>query len=122
MATVFWVGELWPGEVTKTLKILMDIVLTDLITFRSFMKQRDTYVDMGAQYWTPQSDRTDELRQSLTQSGHLVSFDEREISEDPHRGTVKTHLICPDRKGFRSIVEYLLGGRCFENCGDDAFF
>ncbi|CAI5743708.1 unnamed protein product [Peronospora destructor] len=75
---------------------------------RSFEKQRDAYADMGAQYWTPQSNSNEEIRQKLIESGHLVSFDENEISQDPYQGAVKTHLVCPNKKGFRSMVEKLL--------------
>jgi hypothetical protein len=67
-------------------------------------------VDFGAQYWTPRSDRNDDFRQQLTQSGRLVPFAENEIAQDPYNGPVKTHLVCPDGKGFRTLVEHLLEG------------
>ncbi|ETM47513.1 hypothetical protein L914_07782 [Phytophthora nicotianae] len=77
---------------------------------RSFPKQREVHVDMGAQYWTPKSDLNDDFRQKLTQSGRLVPFAENEITQDPYKGTVKTHLVSPDGKGFRAMVEHLLEG------------
>ncbi|RQM15230.1 hypothetical protein DD237_005462 [Peronospora effusa] len=89
-------------------RVMARCMLTDLMTFRSFEKQRDAYVDMGAQYWTPQLNSTEDIRQKLTQSGHLVSFAENEINQDPYQGSVKTHLVCPNKKGFRSMVENFL--------------
>ncbi|KAG7399692.1 hypothetical protein PHYBOEH_008199 [Phytophthora boehmeriae] len=77
---------------------------------RSFPKQRDVHVDMGAQYWTPRSDQNDEFRQKLLQSGHLRTFAEQEIAQDPYRSAVKTHFVCPKGKGFRGMVEHLLDG------------
>ncbi|GMF65574.1 unnamed protein product [Phytophthora lilii] len=65
---------------------------------------------MGAQYWTPRSDRNDDFRQKLTRSGLLVPFAENEIAQDPYRGPVKTHLVGADDKGFRAMVEHLLEG------------
>ncbi|CAH0473557.1 unnamed protein product [Peronospora belbahrii] len=75
---------------------------------RSLVKQRDVYVDMGAQYWTPQSEMNTDLCQNMIQSGQLVPFAEKEIAQDPYRGIAKAHFICSDRKGFRHVVEYLL--------------
>ncbi|KAF1785543.1 FAD/NAD(P)-binding domain [Phytophthora cactorum] len=77
---------------------------------RSFPKQREVHVDMGAQYWTPKSDYNDDFRQKLTQSGRLVPFAENEIAQDPYKGTVKMHLVSPDGRGFRAMVEHLLEG------------
>ncbi|KAF4039989.1 NAD(P)-binding Rossmann-like domain [Phytophthora infestans] len=77
---------------------------------RSFPKQRGVHVDIGAQYWTPKSDLNDDFRQKLTQSGYLVPFAENEIAQDPYKGTVKTHLVSPNGKGFRAMVEHLLEG------------
>ncbi|KAJ8525087.1 hypothetical protein ON010_g16028 [Phytophthora cinnamomi] len=65
---------------------------------------------MGAQYWTPRTDRNDDFRQELTRSGRLIDFAENEIAMDPFRGPVKTHLVCPNGKGFRAVVEDLLQG------------
>ncbi|POM61056.1 hypothetical protein PHPALM_29991 [Phytophthora palmivora] len=65
---------------------------------------------MGAQYWTPRSDNNDDFRQKLVKSGKLVPFEENEIALDPYKGTVKTHWVCPDGKGFRAVVEHLLEG------------
>ena len=83
-------------------------MLTDRMTFSSFVKQRDVYVDMGAQYWTSQLNSKDDVCHKLIESGLLVSFAENEIREDPYQGIVKTHLVCPHKKGFRSMVEHLL--------------
>ncbi|KAE9037594.1 hypothetical protein PR001_g1275 [Phytophthora rubi] len=85
-------------------------ILGGRVMARSFPKQRDVHVDMGAQYWTPRTDRNDDFRQELTKSGRLVEFAENEIAMDPYQGPVKTHLVCPDRKGFRAMVEDMLQG------------
>ncbi|KAH7462470.1 hypothetical protein KRP22_004891 [Phytophthora ramorum] len=85
-------------------------ILGGRVMARSFPKQRAVHVDMGAQYWTPRSDWNDDFRQKLMESGHLVPFAENEIAQDPYRGSYKTHLVSPDVKGFRAMVEHLLEG------------
>ncbi|KAG6610959.1 uncharacterized protein IUM83_08250 [Phytophthora cinnamomi] len=85
-------------------------ILGGRVMARSFPKLREVHVDMGAQYWTPRTDRNDDFRQELTRSGRLIDFAENEIAMDPFRGPVKTHLVCPNGKGFRAVVEDLLQG------------
>ncbi|KAG7389078.1 hypothetical protein PHYPSEUDO_011347 [Phytophthora pseudosyringae] len=85
-------------------------ILGGRVMARSFPKQRGVHVDVGAQYWTPKSDCNDDFRQRLTQDGRLVPFPENAIAQDPYKGTVKSHLVSPDGKGFRAMVEHLLGG------------
>ncbi|CEG47980.1 uncharacterized protein PHALS_05463 [Plasmopara halstedii] len=75
---------------------------------RSFPKQREIHVDMGAQYWTPKSAHNEKCRQKLMQSGYLVPFAESAIAQDPYKGSAKMHWVCPDGKGFRAVVEHLL--------------
>ncbi|KAL3670022.1 hypothetical protein V7S43_005393 [Phytophthora oleae] len=110
LARLLQEAKLSRGYVSDVMVWDHNSILGGRVMARSFPKQRDVHVDMGAQYWTPKSDRNDDFRQKLTQSGRLVPFAENEIADDPHKGTVKSHLVSPDGKGFRAMVEYLLEG------------
>ncbi|TDH69224.1 hypothetical protein CCR75_005011 [Bremia lactucae] len=103
-------AKLAAGNVSEVVVWERNNIVGGRVMARSFQKHRGIHVDMGAQYWTSKSGRMDEFREKLTQSGHLVPIAANEIAEDPHGGTVKTHLISPAKKGFRALVEHLLEG------------
>lgn len=87
---------------------------------RSFRKNREVHVDIGAQYWTKFTAANDDIRALLMQKRKLVPFDESAIAQDAYHQAKRTdgetgkvvleHVVCPDAMGFRSMVQELLEG------------
>ncbi|DAZ93407.1 TPA: hypothetical protein N0F65_011727 [Lagenidium giganteum] len=79
---------------------------------RSFRKNRQVHVDMGAQYLTRFTHTNDDIRELLVQANKLAPFDDSRILPDAKRlhesSAIKDHTVSPDSHGLRSIVEYLL--------------
>jgi predicted NAD/FAD-dependent oxidoreductase len=80
---------------------------------RSFRKNRNVHVDMGAQYLTKFTSANDDVREMLLQHEKLSVFEDREILQDPTRALPKEaqhHTVAHHALGFRSVVEYMLTG------------
>ncbi|TYZ61834.1 hypothetical protein PybrP1_000946 [[Pythium] brassicae (nom. inval.)] len=80
---------------------------------RSFRKNRDVHVDIGAQYLTRFTAENDDVRTLVSQQ--LTPFDERLISQDAHRepsriSSRNEHTVTPNVLGFRALVQQLLDG------------